>query len=130
MIVRVLLLTALAGLAACGERSEAPAPELAGTPCATLTAEAFQQRGATLKNSSTLGAVTLRRQFGKAECAATTDGEGKGVGAGTCEFSSPGVTHVSANGADHYFDIPVGEPATIQVSGGDVRCVLTREQKK
>ena len=130
MIARGLLLTGLAGLAACGERSGPPAAELAGAPCATLSAEAFQQRGATLKNSSTLGAVTLRRQFGKAECAGTTDGEGNGIGAGTCQFSSPGVTHVAVSGTDHYFDIPVGEPATITVSGGDVRCVLTREQKQ
>ena len=126
----VLLLAPLAVLAACsGEADNAP-PPLAGTPCATLTAEALQQRGGrALNNRSTINDVTVRRQFGNAQCGATMAGTGKGAG-GRCELSSPGVVQVTANGADTFFDIPVGEPATIDVSGGQVRCVLTREQKQ
>ena len=128
MIARGLLLAALAGLAACSGADDAPAP-LAGTPCATLTAEAVQQRGVTLKNSSSINDVTVRRQFGNAQCGATVAGSGEGAG-GRCMLGSPGVVQVTANGADTWFDIPVGQPATIDVSGGEVRCVLTREQKQ
>ena len=129
MIARGLLFTALLGLAACsGEADNAP-PPLAGAPCGTLTAEAFQQRGVALKNSSSINDVTVRRQFGNAQCGASVGGSGKGSG-GRCELGSPGVVQVTAGGADIYFDIPVGEPATIDVSGGEVRCVLTREQKQ
>ena len=128
MIRRGLLLTALGALAACGS-GEAAAPALAGAPCPTLTADAFQQRGAKLKNTSTINDVSMRRQFGSAQCSGTISGNAGGSG-GSCEFSSPGVVQVTAGGADTYFDIPVGEPATIQVSGGETRCVLTREQKQ
>ncbi|HEX8570202.1 MAG TPA: hypothetical protein VF699_09820 [Caulobacteraceae bacterium] len=117
----------LCTLAACGGGEEAPA--LAGAPCPTLTAEAFQQRGVTLKNNSAFNDLAVRRQFGGANCTGTTSGNNSGKG-GSCELSSPGVTHVTVGGRDTYFDIPVGEPATIQVSGGEVRCVLTREQKQ
>ena len=127
MIARILVLGGLVALAACGgDGASAP---LAGAPCPTLTADAFQQRGATLKNTSSVNDVTVRRQFGNADCSATTGGSGQGSG-GRCALSSPGVVQVTAAGADTFFDIPVGEPATIQVSGGDVRCVLTREQKQ
>lgn len=129
MIRPALLLLSSCLLAACGEAGNAPAP-LAGTPCPTVTAEALQQRGApALKNSSTINDVTVRRQFGNAQCGAAMSGSGKGSG-GRCELGSPGVVQVTANGADTYFDIPVGQPATIDVSGGQVRCVLTREQKQ
>ena len=124
--MRALALAALAALlAACGG-DDAPAP--AGTPCAALTAEQFQARGVTPKHAATMNEVTIRRQFGAASCGGSTAGRARRGGA-SCELSSPGVTQVSADGAEHYFDIPVGEPATITVSGGDVRCVLTREQK-
>ena len=125
----LLLAGAFAALAACsGGADNAPAP-LAGAPCPTLTAEAFQQRGATLKNSSTINDVTIRRQFGNAQCGSTVAGSGEGSG-GRCELSSPGVVQVTGGGADTVFDSPVGETATIQVSGGEARCVLTREQKQ
>ncbi len=128
MIARVLLLALAGALTACGGGDDAPAP-LAGTPCAALTAAAFQQRGVNLKNSATINDVTVRRQFGNAQCGGTTSGNDGGSG-GRCELSSPGVVQVTAGGADTFFDIPVGEPATIDVSGGEVRCVLTREQKQ
>ena len=126
--MRALVFPAMLLLAACGEADNAPAP-LAGTPCPTLTAAAFQERGATLKNSSTINDVTIRRQFGNAQCGSTVAGSGEGSG-GRCELSSPGVVQVTGAGTDTFFDIPVGEPATIQVSGGEARCVLTREQKQ
>jgi hypothetical protein len=124
----LLLLTPLLALAACGGGDDAPAP-LAGTPCATLTAEAFQQRGVTLKHSASMNEVAIKRQFGNAKCGGATSGNAT-RGGSTCELSSPGLVQVTADGADTYFDIPVGEPATIDVSGGQVRCVLTREQKQ
>ena len=127
-MMRALVLLPLFALAACGGGDDAPAP-LAGTPCATLTAEAFQQRGVTLKHSAGLDNVTVRRQFGNANCSGTTQGDRGGRG-GRCELSSPGVVQVTANGADTYYDIPVGEPATIDASGGQVRCVLTREPRQ
>ena len=129
-MTRALLLLPVLGLAACGGSADsAPAP-LAGTSCAPLTAEAVQQRGGpALKNSATINDVTVRRQFGDAQCSGTTRGNRGGAG-GRCELGSPGVVQVTANGAETYFDIPVGEPATIDVSGGQVRCVLTREQKQ
>ena len=127
-MTRALVLVPLFALAACGQGAEAPEP-LAGTPCAALTAEQFQQRGVTLKNSASMNEVTIKRQFGNADCGGSTSGNAT-RGGSTCRLGSPGVTHVAVDGANHYFDIPMGEPATIQVSGGDVRCVLTREQKQ
>ena len=130
MSVSILRLSALGGaaaLAACGGEQQAAAP--VGAPCAVLTAEQFQARGVTLKNTSTMNEVTVRRQFGNASCGGSTAGRARRGGA-SCELGSPGVTQVTVGGADHYFDIPVGEPASITVSGGEVRCVLTREQKQ
>lgn len=124
-LLATIVLTAL--VAGCGgsEEAEVAAAAVAGPPCPSLTAQQFAAQGRTLDEQSTVGSVTVRRLSGRATCAAAgTSGSGGTSEGVRCDLTNPGLVHVSAAGAEHYFDIAAAQPATVAVQGGAVRCVL------
>ena len=115
-------------LAACGG-GEAEPVKLAGPPCPTLSAAAFQSRGIAPEEDVDLGDATLRFRFGRAECKGTgTSGGGWNSTQPVCQLSSPGLLHLTlGNGEDVYFDPGVGRAVTVAVGPASAQCVLDPE---
>ena len=119
---KVALLT-LSLLAAACSGPTGPDMNVAGEPCATL-ASAPANRSARQETSA--GGATLRRQGGLATCEGGVDGAGQANATARCDLSGAGFIHVTtADGRDHYFDVPTVQASTILIEDNAVRCVLT-----
>ena len=111
----IILTGAALLIAGCG------GPELTGPPCPSLTAAQAGGLGFTTREDTTMGAVTVRRQYGSANC------NQQSADASRCDLSGPGLVHVTAAGAETYFQVPPAQPATIVVNRDGVRCVVGRQ---
>ncbi len=103
------------GVAGCGGGG---AEVATGPACPSLTPAQFTALGRSPEEASTLGAVVIRRQYGRATCNETRGGV-------RCDLSTPGLVHVTAGGTDTYFDVPASTPATVTVDGDEARCFVT-----
>lgn len=113
----IVLIGAAALLAGC---SDGAGPELVGEPCRTLTAQEVAGLGYSTNTTSSIGGVTFRRQYGTATC-------NEAQGGARCDFSTPGLVHVTAGGTDTYFQVTPGQPATVVANGSSARCVVGRQ---
>lgn len=96
-----------------------------GAPCPELTAAEFEARGLKVRKGTVYEDVTFYRQFGHMECTGLRYGGGWSQSVyPVCQFTTPKALKVSAADGDHYFDIGAGQPATVAVPHGKVRCVL------
>lgn len=97
---------------------------LIGPPCALGTPQGKLGRGDDWKNSAFNGLV-LGRRIGHMECALAPDKAAPEGYRRVCQFSSPAeLKVVTKGGAVSYFDIGLGKPATVIVTGEQVACVL------
>lgn len=96
-----------------------------GPPCRELTRAQFEAAGLTAPKATLYENVTFHRRFGHLSCSALRYGAGWGQALyPVCQFTSPRALKVSTKAGDRYFDIAPGQPATVAVPRGDVRCVL------
>lgn len=114
----LIILGAAALLAGCAD--DGRGAELVGEPCRTLTAQEAAGLGYTTNTTSSIGGVTFRRQYGTATC-------NEAQGGARCDFSTPGLVHVTAGGTESYFQVTPGQPATVVANGTSARCVVGRQ---
>ena len=116
---------ALLLLAACSGGG-AETAKLAGAPCPTLTAAAFQARGIEMEESMKMGSATLRFRFGRAECNSSgSSGGGWDSSAPVCHLSSPGLLHLTlTSGKEVHFDPGIGTSVAVSMGADEAQCVL------
>lgn len=102
-------------LAGCGGQ------ELTGPPCQSLTPQQASALGYTTREDTTMGTITVRRQYGSASCNQQSND------AARCDLSTPGLVHITANGQETYFQVTPGQPATVVIDRQGARCVVGRQ---
>jgi hypothetical protein len=93
-----------------------------GPPCAPLTRVAFEHQpfhpdvhGFDFQDMKVVYA------FGDSECRRYGDWRASYT---RCMFTSPGVVHVTAGGAEAFYTPGIGRPATVTLANGKLSCVL------
>ena len=105
------------------EIAKAEAWTFTGTPCPAVSVQAFAAFVVQPKESFEFGDVTFARGYGHASCEQITNDGGRGFGTHpVCQFTSPGVLHVTTKRGDFYFITQTG-PATVAVQDGVASCV-------
>jgi hypothetical protein len=97
----------------------------AGRPCPEIPAQAFQARRLQAPEAFGFRGVTFFHRFGHASCRMIRYGGGRGIGDyPVCQFTGPATLAVTADGQTSYYDLGVGQPATVSVRHGEVQCVM------
>ncbi len=98
------------------------ADSITGPPCEPGTAAGKLGRGDQWE-TLVFTEVEFGRRIGHADCAVAKDDSKSGFRS-VCQFSSPAELRVvTQDGARHYFDVGLGQPATVIVSESGVQCV-------
>jgi len=96
-----------------------------GPACPEISEAEFAAKGLKARQGTVYEGVTFYRQFGHVECTGLRYGGGWSQTVyPVCQFTSPKGLKVSAPHGDHYFEVGAGQPATVSVKDGQVRCVL------
>jgi hypothetical protein len=106
------------------DRGEAAAWTVAGPPCPTISAAAFQQLAIT-PHSFDFEGLTGDMAHGAVSCAEIRfDGERATRPFPVCQFSAPFAVHVDRMGGDVYLEPGVAKPITVSLPDGQLRCVI------
>jgi hypothetical protein len=96
-----------------------------GPPCVEISQAEFEARGLRARKGTVYEDVTFYRQFGHVQCTGLRYGGGWSQSLyPVCQFTTPKALKISTATGDRYFDIGAGQPATVAVPRGRVRCVL------
>lgn len=129
-----VVLIAAVGLSAKAKRSAqsveamaaASAFSMTGPPCPPATRDDLAPAHLQPARAMTFNGVRFARTRGYAECAWVETNERKGdKGYPVCHFAGPGGLLIKAGRDEAGFLPGVGEPATVSVIDGVVRCVIS-----
>jgi hypothetical protein len=110
--------------------AEAKAWTISGTPCPTLTAEAFQAQRVKPRHTFDYREVKISRAYGHVECRQIKNDRGQGLGNHTvCQFTSPALLKVVTSKGEFFFLPGIGHPATIAIEDGVARCVIAGDYR-
>jgi hypothetical protein len=97
---------------------------IVGPPCPAINSEAFHLRSSKPHGFDYDGVVFVRGA-GHVSCQDVGTAGGRGLGTyPVCQFTSPGVLHIKAKGREAYFAPGPGQPATISLADGAIRCAM------
>jgi hypothetical protein len=104
---------------------EARTVALSGAPCRVVTPAAALALGLPLNQTFEYPGMRLTRAFGHVSCDEIGYEGGSGWGRfSVCQFTSPGLLHVTTSRQDVFFATGIGHPATVSLPHGELRCVL------
>jgi hypothetical protein len=135
ILIGLTLAAAAVGLTLRQERQKnidvARSLDIKGPPCAILTPEVFAARGFKLRHKHEYAGVEFERSAGAVACqdAAADGGTSANVVTHVCQFTSPTGIKATLNGKAVFYDISGGQPATITVEDGAMRCVMAANFK-
>lgn len=96
-----------------------------GRPCQRLTRSQFEAMGLKASKGTVYEDATFYRQFGHLTCSGLRYGGGWGTKLyPVCQFTSPKALKVVTTKGEWYFAPGAGQPVTVAVPYGEVRCVL------
>ena len=97
---------------------------ITGPPCPAISSQAYAAGPVKATESFALGEVSMGRGFGHVSCSYIASDGGRGLDDfPVCQFTSPGVLHVTTPKGEFYF-APGAGPATVSVPNGTPQCVM------
>ena len=111
--------------------AEAKTVALAGPPCPTVTAAGALAGVLRANETFQYYDMHLSRAFGHVSCDMIGYDAGRGWGKyPLCQFTSPGLLHITTPGQDIYYATGIGRPATVSLPHGVLRCVMASKVRR
>jgi hypothetical protein len=112
----------------------AKAWDIQGPPCPALTQAEWTARHLLAPKTFDYDGVTLGRWSGDASCSDVKAGGGTGLRTDKiCQFTNPSVLTVMSPAGRYFYNVGIGQPATLSIHRDVPRCVLaskfTRESE-
>lgn len=128
-VAGVAVVAAIILLQARRQDAEAKAEDAAwsvqGPPCPVITPAAYRRLAIAHPQSFAFETLAGVRAHGDVSCSETDLDHGRHVAAyAVCQLTDPLALRLATRQGDVYFEPGVGQPATLSMPGGQLRCVM------